>query len=66
MKAGKQQVQYMPEMLQAMWEATGRAFMAVCSAGAALVRPHGGGARFEDLLSRVPTGMELIAAGNCG
>eukprot|EP00973_Karenia_brevis_P040397 5582686-Karenia_brevis.AAC.1 len=40
--------------------------MAVCSGGAALVRPHGSGASYEELLGRVPFGLELIVAITCG
>eukprot|EP00973_Karenia_brevis_P081957 11362767-Karenia_brevis.AAC.1 len=40
--------------------------MAVCSGGAALVRPHGSGASYEELLGRVPSGLELIVAIICG
>ena len=59
-------VEYMPEMLQSLWESTGLVFMAVCSGGAALVHPHGSGAVFEELLARVPSGLGITVAVICG
>ncbi len=56
----------MPRLLQQLWGATGKVYMAVCSGGAALVTPHSGGARFEQLLDEVPAGIELIFAVICG
>ena len=59
-------VEYMAEVLQAIWLATGKVFMAVCSSGAALVKPNGSGALYSELLEHVPTGVEAVIAVICG
>ena len=59
-------VYYMPEMLDYLWRETGLVFVAVCSGGAALSKPHGRGASYEQLLSKVPHGLDMIVAVICG
>eukprot|EP00973_Karenia_brevis_P074987 10420315-Karenia_brevis.AAC.1 len=63
---GNKYTMYMTELLDVIQRQTGKVFMAVCSGGAALAKPHGSGARYQDLLARVPCGVELIVAVVCG
>ena len=59
-------VHYLPQLLQDIWDATGMVFIAICSGGAALERPDGQGARFEELLARAPDGLDVVIAIICG
>ena len=62
----EQYVEYLPDLLQSLWERTGYVFTAYCCGGAALVKPMGSGARFADMLSLVPYGLEVILPIVCG
>ena len=59
-------VDYMPEMLERLRQATGKVFMAICSGGAALVGTSGNGATYEQLLAAAPDGLEVLIAVICG
>ncbi len=62
----EQSVEYLPGLLQCLWERAGYVFTAYCCGGAALVKPMGSGARFADMLSLVPYGLEVILPIVCG
>ena len=59
-------VYYVPEMLDYLWQKTGKVFMAVCSGGAALCKPHGRGATYEQLLAKVTHDLDMLVAVICG
>jgi len=66
-KNSGKKVEYLPELLDALFFSTGLRFMAVCSGGAALRRPSDArAATFEELLERVPQGLRCIIAVVCG
>ncbi len=57
---------YFPRLLAEIWRETGLVFIAVCSGGAALQNPGGGGALFVDLLDQVPAGVRFLIPVICG
>ena len=66
-KGKKDKDEYLPRTLQRIWEETGWAFMAVCSGGAALVKPKSRWeASFAELLAEVPRGVKALTAVICG
>jgi hypothetical protein len=63
---GGRPMPYMREMLTRLRSETGYTFMAVCSAGAALVEVANKSATYEELVARVPSHVEAIVAIICG
>jgi len=53
---------YLPRLLKDLQTTTGLVFKAVCSGGAALIRPGDGGAFFGELLEHVPGGLSVTVA----
>ncbi len=58
--------EYFPKLLAEIRQATGLVFIAVCSGGAALYSPGGGGAYFRQLLEQVPGRVQFSVSVICG